>query len=129
MRGWRYGSLSLLLAFCVLWSGCATMFNGTQESITVETKQSDAEIFVNGQYAGEGQAITSIKKRGRVTISAKKEGCRPHTVQVKRQFDATTLLGFFIDFGLISILVIDGAATGAWTKAEQGFYRLSPRCD
>jgi hypothetical protein len=109
-------------------SGCAAMFNGTKETISVDSKE-DAEIYVDGKFAGEGHARSTVPKKGPVTITAKKEGCQPHSVQVERKFDATTLLGFFIDAGLFSILLIDGAATGAWSKAAQTHYTLSPRCD
>ena len=40
-----------------------------------------------------------------------------------------TLLGILVDGGLITILIIDGAATGAWSKAVTNYYRVEPRCD
>jgi hypothetical protein len=43
-------------------------------------------------------------------------------------FDAITLLGILIDFGLITILVIDWGITGAVTKAAQTDYALTPDC-
>lgn len=105
------------------------MFNGTKETVSVQTPSQESEIYVNGQYVGEGQAQTSIRKKGNVTITAKREGCRSHSVQVDRTFDPVTLLGLFIDGGLFSILLIDGAATGAWSKAVRTSFSLSPRCE
>jgi hypothetical protein len=39
-----------------------------------------------------------------------------------------TLLGVLIDFGVISVLVVDGAATGAWAQFDQTTYLIDPRC-
>ncbi|UVS61353.1 MULTISPECIES: hypothetical protein [Nitrosomonas] len=45
-----------------------------------------------------------------------------------KSFDATTLLGIWLDFGIITVLMIDGAATGAWKKFDQTSYIIDPQC-
>ena len=47
---------------------------------------------------------------------------------VTKSFDATTLLGVLIDWGIISVLLIDGAATGAWQDFDQTSYVVDPVC-
>lgn len=119
-----------MILFALLFQvGCASMFNGSKETISVDATSNQTEIYVNGRYVGEGQARATIPKKGNVTITARRSNCRPHSVQVERTFDPTTLLGLFIDGGIFSILVIDGAATGAWSKATQHHYRLTTRCE
>jgi hypothetical protein len=43
-------------------------------------------------------------------------------------FDPTSLLGILLDFGLISILVVDWGITGAIREAERTNYVLNPNC-
>ncbi|WDO01494.1 hypothetical protein C3Y05_017905 [Aeromonas allosaccharophila] len=65
---------------------------------------------------GHGNVITSFKEKKNYTITVKRADCYSVTVPVSKSFDATTLLGIFIDFGVVSILVIDRVGTGAWQK-------------
>jgi hypothetical protein len=50
-------------------------------------------------------------------------------VQASKSFDATTLLGVLMDFGIITVLVVDGVATGAWQQFDQTSYVLDPVCN
>lgn len=111
-------------------SGCASMFHGSTDKIAVQTSDPDAEIFVDNRPVGKGSAIFSHRKKdlGSTIISVRKEGCQPSQTYITGSFDATTLLGLFIDGGLISILMVDGLATGAWVKADQTNYYLNPVC-
>ena len=62
-------------------------------------------------------------------ITVKKAGCKDVMVTVEGSFDPVTLLGILIDFGIITVLVVDGAATGAWQEASNTFYQLTPVCN
>lgn len=48
--------------------------------------------------------------------------------QRQKSFDAVTLLGLLIDWGIISILVVDGACTGAWSQFDQESFVVDPQC-
>lgn len=109
-------------------SGCAAMFHGTSEQVSINSNDPATELYVNGAYVGRGHAITSFKKRDNYVISARKSGCTEHFQPVNKSFDAITLLGFFVDWGLVSILVVDGAATGAWQHFDQTSYIINPNC-
>lgn len=109
-------------------SGCAAMFNGTSQQIAIRSNVPDTEIYVNERYVGRNSAVTSFKKNQDYVITARREGCQAMSVQPEQSFDATTLLGILIDWGLISILVVDGVATGAWSDFDQTSYVVDPRC-
>lgn len=108
--------------------GCATMFHGSTQQAYIRSNVSDADIYVNEAYIGRGSGIHTLKKKQNYSITVRKEGCTDVTVPVSKSFDATTLLGIFIDYGLISILIVDGVATGAWQKFDQESYVVDPRC-
>jgi hypothetical protein len=115
------------IAVCLL-GGCASMFHGSSQQVSIRSNNPDTELYVNEMLLGKGNVVTSFKKKENYMITARRDGCNAMTVPAAKSFDATTLLGVFIDFGIISILVIDGAATGAWNKFDQTSYILDPQC-
>ena len=112
----------------IMLSGCAAMFNGTSQQVSIRSQDPDAEIYVNDMLLGHGNVITSFKKKENYTITVKRADCYSVTVPVSKSFDATTLLGIFIDFGVVSILVVDGVGTGTWQKFDQSAYIVDPLC-
>ncbi len=104
------------------------MFNGANDHINIRSNEENVKIFINEAYIGKNSAVTTINKKDDYMIRVSKKGCTDKTVPITRSFDATTLLGVLIDFGLITILVIDGAATRAWHKADQTSYVIDPEC-
>lgn len=122
--------LSAILAIPLFFiSGCATMFNGSSQQVSIRSNVDNAEIYVNEQYIGKGNGVTVFKKKQNYTITVRKPGCDDVTIPVSKSFDATTLLGIAIDFGVISILVVDGIGTGAWQQFDQTSYVIDPKCE
>lgn len=121
-----------VLMICILFvSGCASMFNGTKDTLYVRSNEPDTTFFCNNREIGKGtSAIVTVPKKDLETsrLRAEKVGCREKTTPIVTQFDATTLLGILIDYGLISILVVDFGVNGATTKAKQTEYILTPEC-
>lgn len=120
----------VLSAVCVLsmLSGCASIINGSSQQIAIRSNQPDADLYVNEALIGKGNAMTVFQKKQDYVITARKDGCNAVSMPVQKSFDATTLLGVLIDFGIISVLVVDGAATGAWKKFDQTSYVIDPQC-
>ena len=112
----------------VTLSGCATMFNGSTQQVAIRSNQMDADLYVNEALIGKGNAVTTFRKKEDYIITARKDGCNAVSVPASKSFDATTLLGILIDFGIITILVVDGAGTGAWNKFDQTSYVIDPQC-
>jgi hypothetical protein len=104
------------------------MFNGSKDTITVRSNEENVKIYLNESYLGKNSAVTVINKKDDYVIRVSKKGCDDKTIPITRSFDGTTLLGIFIDFGLITILVIDGVATRAWHKADQTAFVIDPEC-
>jgi hypothetical protein len=123
--------ISLLVMFSLVVSGCASMFNGTKETIHVRSNEPDTTFYANNREIGRGNvAIATIRKKelDDTKLRVEKTGCNTKIIPLETQFDATTLLGILIDYGIISILVIDLAINGATTKAAQNDYVLTPDC-
>jgi len=104
------------------------MFHGATQMVSVRSNVEDAKLYVNEAYIGKGNGVTTFHKNKSYTIVARKEGCSDGTAIPTKSFDAVTLLGILIDFGIISILVVDGACTGAWAQFDQTSYVVDPQC-
>ena len=120
---------SIVILYCiVLLSSCASMFNGTSQQVAIRSNVEGAELYVNDTFIGKDNTVVAFKKKEDYVITARKEGCVQASVGATKSFDATTLLGILIDFGLVSILVVDGLATGAWQSFDQTSYVVDPNC-
>jgi hypothetical protein len=109
-------------------SGCAAMFHGSTQQVAVRSNVPGTELFVNEAYVGKDNGVTFFQKSKNYMITARKAGCTDTTVPASKSFDAITLLGILIDLGIFSVLLIDGAATGAWQQFDQTSYVIDPRC-
>ena len=118
-----------LLTCSILFStGCATMFNGSSQTVNIRSNDADAKLYVNEEYMGKNNAVYTFKKKENYVLKAEKNGCKTTTVIPTKTFDPTTLLGVLVDWGIISILVVDGAATGSWQKFNQTSFVIDPDC-
>ncbi len=123
--------ISMLTAASVLTmslSGCAAMFHGSTQQVAVRSNVPGTEIYANEAYIGKDNGVTTFQKNKNYTLTARKAGCTDVTVPASKSFDAITLLGVLIDFGIVSVLLIDGAATGAWQQFDQTSFVIDPRC-
>lgn len=121
-------NFAMVVILLISTSGCAAMFHGTTQMVSIRSNVDDAKLYVNEAYIGKGSGVATFKKNKNYTIVARKDGCEATTVIPTKSFDAVTLLGILIDWGIISILVVDGAATGAWTQFDQTSFVVDPVC-
>lgn len=118
----------MVVVVLVLNSACATMFNGSSTSVSIRSEDPKAKLYLNDTYIGQGGATVSVSKKGNHSIRATKEGCGDGTTAVQKKFDPTSLLGLLIDFGIVSMLIVDAAATGAIQDIEPKNYVVNPNC-
>ncbi len=122
----------VFLAFTMVTStGCASMFSGTTQNFLVRSDISGTKLYLNNEEIGTDTATVQIskKKLKNSVLLAKKPGCSDYSTHINTKFDATSLLGILLDFGLISILVVDWGITGAVSEAERTNYILNPKCN
>ena len=123
----RYKSTTVVsVSLAALVSGCASMFHGTSDTITVTSLEKDAVIYVDGAPRGKDSAMAQVKRGDKHTIKVSKEGCQDAIAETGDSFDAISLLGILIDFGIITIPV-DMGIGGAW-KTDPTIYTVSPIC-
>jgi hypothetical protein len=120
----------IVLAFVILCTGCASMFSGTTQNLLLRSDVKGTKLYLNNEEVGTDTATVQIAKKNlkNAVLIAKKPGCTDYSTHVNTVFDPTSLLGILIDFGLISILVVDWGITGAVNEAEKTNYLLNPTC-
>lgn len=120
---------SFLMASVLISSGCASIVSGTSQDISLRSNTPGTSLYVNGEFVGIDQAETTFKKRKNYLISAEKEGCKANTIKAEKSVDPATMGGILIDFGLVSILMVDMLITGAWKQFDETSFVTDPLCD
>jgi len=120
-------ALLLTLATAMTSTGCASILRGTSDTITINSLEPGTIIAVDGIPRGRDQATAEVSRGKKHTIQATKAGCQAIVVETGKKFDATSLLGILIDWGIISI-PIDLISGAAW-KTHPSIYTVTPICD
>lgn len=115
-----------LVAAFTLTSGCSSIINGTTDTLSVRSSNKEAQIYVNGVPMGTEGSVFTAKRGQDYILEAKADNCQTGTIQTTHSFDATSLLGILIDFGIFSI-PIDLISGAAW-KPSQSVYMVNPIC-
>jgi hypothetical protein len=128
LRGIRALVVVVLGTNIVNAMGCALMLHGETDQIQIQSQSSDAELYLDGAQIGKGTATPTVRRGQKYIITAKKNGCSDSApIQTGSKFDEVSLLGILIDFGLISILLVDNLSGALW-KTEPAVYSVSPIC-
>jgi hypothetical protein len=115
-----FGAILTVLA-C---SSCASIIHGTSDTITINSLEPGTVISVDGTRRGVDVVSVDVKRGKKHVIRAEKKGFTPTEIQTQASFDGTTLLGIFIDFGIVSI-PIDLISGAAW-KLQPVTYTVTP---
>jgi len=118
--------LCLLLALAVLTDGCALIFRGSEQDVTVNADQPDAQIAVDGNGIVQGSTL-HLKRGEEHIVTAKLQGYKPYrsTIRTVTSGGITFFYTGFVYVGAILIVglpllipwVIDGA-TGALNELD-----------
>jgi hypothetical protein len=113
---------SLLLHAALLgtvFTGCATIFTGSSETIGITSEPGEAKVYVNGSYMGESPVSVSLKRDHDYNIMVKKEGYHTASSIVRRSFNPVAILNL-----LNPICWLVDVLTGALWVFEQDHINL-----
>jgi hypothetical protein len=111
----------ILGAFCaallvVGLTACATIINGTSQSVSISSQPSGAQVFVDGVPMGATPVSPDLKRKDKHTVRIELEGYEPFEMRLNRGTSGW-IAGNIIFGGLIGLAV--DAITGA-------MYKISP---
>ena len=109
---------SFVILFFV--TGCATILNGGDQEVTVNSSPSAAEVIIKSNegviaFAGKSPVTTELSRKNEYEVIVKMEGYKEATVRILKNFNII-YLGNIICGGLVG-LIID-PITGAMWKLE-----------
>ena len=109
-----------LLAIGLIFSMCTacSLFAPSRQTFTVTASEPDAKIYVNGEFIGQGNVQTQVKRNRNVAVLVRKEGYYPTQRSIDKTISAlgiTDILG-----GSVWIIPFIGMLSpGAWDLQEQ----------
>jgi len=106
----------LLLLLAVVLGGCATLLNGSSQSIRVESDPSEARVEVDGRPVGTTPTTIRLKRNEEHKVRIYHSGHEPHSVTLRQGrslWTAVNLANFVVPGVLVDL------STGA-------FYTLGP---
>jgi len=112
-RYFRATSLCLVLALLSATNiSCATIFNGTYQTVGVSSSPTGATVYLDGVIKGQTPLMLDLSRRREAIIRVEKEGYEPAELAVTRGVSGW-IWGNLVIGGLIG-LVIDFVSGGAY---------------
>ena len=111
-------TLFLSMGACVvLLNSCGVMFGGSKYQAQIVAKDhANAEIYVDGQKLGNGEATGLFPRNRPLNVELKQEGCPPQTQTFNNTFRTGNFVLSLISWGLVGVAVDLG--TGASYKPD-----------
>lgn len=100
--------VSCIVASTLSLTGCATIFKGSDQVLTITSDPDGATVRIDGKPVGVTPLSTKVKKNSADSIMIEKEGYRTETMPLDKKFDGITLLSIFWDLGTTDF--VTGAA-------------------
>lgn len=101
-------SLAALLSLTILFSGCATVIKGSDQTLTFNSQPDGAQVLLDGTSVGVTPLVVKVKKNTVSVVSVKKDGYVTQMLPIEKKYDAVTLLSIFWDYSTTDL--ISGAA-------------------
>jgi hypothetical protein len=114
----------ITLCLMILLTGCASMFSGSQQDLTIKTHK-EAEVFINDRFVGTGYVSRSVARDETHKVQVVMGECQ-QTFTTEARFNKLTLLGLLLDAGLISIPT-DFITGSAWSVYPDKI-KMLPKC-
>jgi hypothetical protein len=106
----------LAAAFITLLPGCATVFKGPNEHVSLNSDPRGAEVYINDAYMGDTPLRIKLEARHGYRIEFRKEGYKPKVVTISNHIGAGWVVLDVIT-GLVPVLI--DAVTGSWYGLDQ----------
>lgn len=87
--------LAVSIASVAMFTGCAGMFSGETQMLTVKSSPDGANVAVNGLVIGQTPLTAPIVKKKDLLLTLTKDGYKEVTTPLNTAFDPMALVGLF----------------------------------
>lgn len=115
-RAWLVAGITALCATAT--GGCATMFTGSVQPMTVSSQPPGARVFIDGAYTGVTPMTLMLKTERDHTVALQREGYRDTISPVSREFNPVAVLNLFS----VVCWVVDIATGALWRFPPNAIY-------
>jgi len=112
--------ISFVIASSLCYTGCATLFSGSSDEVSLSSDPKGANVYVNGDNRGKTPITLSLKKGKEYSIEFEKDGYEKKTWHLSYSLGAGWLI-LDVLAGLVGIIV--DASTGAWNEFNDDSYK------
>ncbi|MCP3966371.1 MAG: PEGA domain-containing protein [Lentisphaerae bacterium] len=117
-------SCLLVVVTAVMLTGCNSIFVGSTQKVTIDTKPQDAKIYdAQGNYLGTTPAKLTLPRGENKTLKLKKEGYDTATIFMNRKVEWWP---FVLDIIVWPTIFVDWA-TGAMFKYDSVYMADMPK--
>ena len=109
-----YALLLAVIALSAVFSGCATVFKGTRQEISVTSNPPGASVFVNNVSFGQTPTVIDLQRNKSYTVLLELHGFKPYELKFERKWNTL----FYINIPVVGWVV--DALSGA-------MYKLTPQ--
>lgn len=81
----------------LLISGCATIINGSSETVTFDSSPSGSDVYIGGALMGRTPVAITLRKNKKDTVMFKLDGHKTVIRDLNKSFDNVDLLNIFWD--------------------------------
>lgn len=103
-------ALLSVIALVSFLTGCASIFNGSNQQVDVMSTPTQASVVVNGESMGESPTKLTLERGKEYTIEIKKDGFSKYIVTTGRNINSNYWLNFLNGIGFL----VDWATGAMW---------------
>ena len=103
--------ICVVVIISFIGSGCATIFCGKYQDVSVNTDPEGAEVYVDRHKKGVTPIELEIPRKKNATIKLKKEGYRDEFVLIKQRINPLCYLSYLLG----PIILIDYGTGAIWS--------------
>jgi uncharacterized protein YceK len=105
-------------------TGCATLFSGTEDTVTFQSSPAGAEVYIDGLSRGTTPVTTEVKRSvGGETVTLRLDGHESRTFSLSQSFNMIALANLFCLWGVVICGGVD-VLTGAVMEYDQTVYDI-----
>ncbi len=109
----------VLVVSCLFLSSCASIIQGTEQTVTITSTPEGANVIIDGTERGLTPLSVKLKKNKYDTIMIKKKGYRAKSMPLEKSYDGIALLNVFWDSSTTDMI------TGAAYQYEPSTYHIT----